>query len=669
MNPALTSDPWIGRLIGEHQRYRLDKRLGVGGMGDVFVAMDTRLGKQVALKLLKEPLAAAENLRKRFEREVAVCAALKSDHIVQVNDYGVTAEGHPFYVMEYLQGQTLGQLLRSEKQLSVERTVRIVSQICKGLRLAHEGVTLWRDGATVSEHVLVVHRDLKPDNIFLVPTDLGEMVKILDFGIAKIRNDTSEHTNLTSMFMGTYHYAAPEQLQVEKDLDGRADIYSLGIILYEMLCGTDPFGFGLNIRSISGVSWVLAHTSKQPQPLRSQPGSEQVSPELEAVVMRCLQKSPDERFRSVEELNRALRAAVAVPQTSIPPVEVYVSDPTVHRPLIPIISQSQPPTPIATNPQNLNNSLAQVSPLPLSTLVKEPEIRSSNVPLPRRFPSLLTGAGIAIAITVTAGYIYLRSQPSETEILVQVRALQAKAKYAECITKAKTVTGSSLYVKAQELLNQCQLGQAKKLAAEGRLAHAIVAASTITKNSPLYSAAQVLSNQWSKRMITLATEQLQAGKLDTAIAIAQAIPATSPVYQQAQLAISQWQKDWQLAQTQFSIAQKALDQGRWQVAIDGSNRLPNISFWKEKIKPVVQKARFQIVKLAEAQAQQRQAQAEAQAQQRQAQADEPSPSSIPPSPSDHSDSVPSQPDPTPSSSPDAGPQEHPSDDSQPSGGI
>lgn len=310
MNFPHSSDPWSGRLIGERQRYRLGLRLGEGGMGCVFLAMDTLLGQQVALKLLKETLVGSEELRKRFEREVALSAALKSDHIVQVTDFGVSPEGHPFYVMEYLHGQTLGQLLRHEKQLSAERTVDIISQVCEGLQLAHEGVALWRDGATTREHVSVVHRDLKPDNIFLVPKAQGDCVKILDFGIAKIRDNTAEQTNLTSMFIGTVHYAAPEQLGVAQDLDGRADIYSLGIILYEMLSGTDPFGLGLNINKISGISWVVAHTSKPAVPLRSQPDCEHLSPALEAVVMRCLQKAPLERFASVDKLNQALQAAV-----------------------------------------------------------------------------------------------------------------------------------------------------------------------------------------------------------------------------------------------------------------------------------------------------------------------------------------------------------------------
>ncbi|MBW4671342.1 MAG: protein kinase [Cyanomargarita calcarea GSE-NOS-MK-12-04C] len=303
-----TPNSWIGRSIGDRQRYRLEKRLGMGGMGDVFLAMDTRIGKQVALKLLKDTLVASKEMRRRFEREVEVCAALDSDNIVKVSDYGVTDEGYPFYVMEYLRGETLRQFLQHDRP-SLEQTVSIITQVCKGLQLAHKGVTLWREGATVSEHIQVVHRDLKPDNIFLVPTDSGKLVKIVDFGIAKIRNESAEQTNFTNAFIGTFRYAAPEQLRGEINLDGRADIYSLGIILYEMLSAADPFGFSIKSRNISEASWIFAHTGEPPKPLRSQPGCENLSSQLEAVVMRCLEKKPGDRFASVEELNLALRAA------------------------------------------------------------------------------------------------------------------------------------------------------------------------------------------------------------------------------------------------------------------------------------------------------------------------------------------------------------------------
>ena len=306
-----SSDPWIGRIIGDCRRYCLEQRIGAGGMGNVYLAMDTRLGQQVALKLLRDTLAVSVPLQKRFEREAMLCAALKSDHIVDISDYGLTEEGYPFYVMEYLVGETLGQLLRRELQLPVERTIEIACQVCAGLQLAHQGVRIRREGVvTTSDPIQIVHRDLKPDNIFLIPTALGELVKILDFGIAKIRNEALELTNLTSTFLGTFRYAAPEQLQIEKNIDGRADIYSLGMILYEMLSGSDPFGFGTEARKTSGVSWGIAHTSQLPQPLRSQPQCKDLPVELEVIVMRCLNKLPEQRFGSVAELSTALQSVL-----------------------------------------------------------------------------------------------------------------------------------------------------------------------------------------------------------------------------------------------------------------------------------------------------------------------------------------------------------------------
>ncbi|OUL23335.1 serine/threonine protein kinase [Nostoc sp. RF31YmG] len=348
MTSPPSSNSWNGRFIGDNQRYRLEKRLAGGGMGEVFLAMDTRVGQLVALKLLKDTLVPSKEMRKRFEREIAVCAALQSDHIVKISDCGVTIEGHPFYVMEYLRGQTLRQLLLREKRLSVERTVGIITQVCKGLQLAHEGVTLQRDGGKSTEHIQVIHRDLKPDNIFLVPTDLGEWVKILDFGVAKIRNQSSEQTNITNTFIGTFRYAAPEQIQSDKNLDARADIYSLGLILYEMLGGADPFGLSVKAHNISEASWVLAHAYEPPKPLRSQPGCEYLSEQLEAVVLKCLQKNPKNRFASVEELDRALRAAakpIAL-NFSVEDEEAIALHPTVPRPATNSETIPRPLTPI-----------------------------------------------------------------------------------------------------------------------------------------------------------------------------------------------------------------------------------------------------------------------------------------------------------------------------------
>ncbi len=534
MKSPAQPDPWLGRSIGDRQRYRLDKRLGIGGMGEVFVAMDTLLGKQVALKLLKDTLSESEALRKRFEREVAICAALKSDHIVEISDYGVTAEGHPFYVMEYLRGQSLGQLLWQQQRLSVERTVSIISQLCEGLRLAHQGVTLWRNGGTTSEHVKVVHRDLKPDNIFLVPTALGELVKILDFGIAKIREDSLEQTNLTNAFIGTFRYAAPEQLGVANNLDERADIYSLGILLYEMLSGADPFGFGIKAHSTTGVSWAIAHRSQPPIPLRSQPGCERVSPKLEALVLRCLQKSPHERFASVEELNGALQAAAMSGEDSeestadrsldstrqgvldlisrvqlAPPPKQDAGNSTVNRPLNPT-RKRVPDTTIAHPSPPLEHGINETRISQQLTPSREGVTNASNAQIPtpskqssRREPTrllFLLGVCIAIGLAAISGiYAYMQWQLRETQVLDAIKTLKTEAKFGDCIIKAKTVAqDSTLYDDAQSLLNECQVEYAKQLAAGNNFTEAIAAAKKIPEDSPLYPEAQALIKDWSE---------------------------------------------------------------------------------------------------------------------------------------------------------------------------
>lgn len=305
------SSSFIGRSVGDRNRYQIEAHLGQGGMGDVYRAIDTRLGKEVAIKLLNTSSTTASataelDFKRRFEQECAICAAIKSENVVQVSDYGITTEGQPFYVMEYLEGQTLEQFLRQQPKLSVERTRQIVKQICTGLKSAHEGVIFKTLGVNTDRHIKIIHRDLKPANIFLIPTELGERVKIIDFGIAKIQSLHRENTNLTNAFLGTYHYAAPEQFDCQANIDERSDIYCLGIIFYEMLAGVDPFGLKSQGQKVSGESWINAHLLKPPMPLRSQPGCEHLSVKLEQLVMRCLEKPPSRRFSSVQALTQAI---------------------------------------------------------------------------------------------------------------------------------------------------------------------------------------------------------------------------------------------------------------------------------------------------------------------------------------------------------------------------
>jgi eukaryotic-like serine/threonine-protein kinase len=396
MSSPYPSNPWLGRSLGDNQRYRLDRRLGGGGMGDVFLATDTRVGQQVALKLLKDNLVESPEMRQRFEHEIAICAALQNEHIVKIMDSGFTPEGYPFYVMEYLRGITLGELLRAEPRLPIDRTANIISQVCNGLLQAHQGVDL-----PGGEHIeAVIHRDLKPDNIFLQPTDLGEWVKIVDFGIAKIRYKDRQNQTLTHTFLGTLRYASPEQMMGDRELDARSDIYSLGVILYEMLSGADPFGFNIQPRPMSEASWIIAHTSEQPISLRSQPGCDRLSASLEAVAHRCLEKNPDLRFASVSEFNLALQTAVKTPpaipnlttegRTIVQPRPGATPDPNNDETIAKAISAHPPVNPATINPSQLETierSLTPVEPVNSATLE---ETIAQSIPVPPSSSSLPT---------------------------------------------------------------------------------------------------------------------------------------------------------------------------------------------------------------------------------------------------------------------------------------
>jgi serine/threonine-protein kinase len=292
-------EPWKGLLIGD--RYCLKQELDRGGMGRVYLAEDTKVpGKPlVAVKII---MTIDSNLLARFVEEVELIASLTSPHIVKLSDYGSTPvdscfRGSPFYVMEYLKGQTLRQRLQQVGALPIKQAAHILLQICAGLAEAHH------------HPKIIIHRDLKPENIFLIPGDeiFGEFVKIIDFGIAK-KTLSQSHLTVVGSFVGTYRYAAPEQYQDNFPLDPRCDIYSLGLLLYEMLSGTNPYN--LEPETATTENWRNSHLNREPQPLRSQPGCENLPAALEAIVMKCLQKSPPERFSNVEELEKALEETI-----------------------------------------------------------------------------------------------------------------------------------------------------------------------------------------------------------------------------------------------------------------------------------------------------------------------------------------------------------------------
>ena len=263
-------------------------------MGQVYRAEDVLLGGViVAVKFLAQTLL-TPRMRDRFRSEARTSALLstKSMHIVRVMDYGVNDEGVPFYVMEYLQGHSLSEVITTQN-LPLPRFLSISRQICQGLQCAHQGIAI--DGSTYP----IIHRDIKPSNI-LVSQDpsWGELVKILDFGIAKI---LQADANQTSSFMGTLAYSSPEQME-GKELDSRSDIYGLGVMLFEMLTGQMP----LRAETHSFGSWYKTHHFQEPRSFEAVNPNLKVPKVLESLVMSCLAKSAHDRPQTVGEVLKAL---------------------------------------------------------------------------------------------------------------------------------------------------------------------------------------------------------------------------------------------------------------------------------------------------------------------------------------------------------------------------
>ncbi|MEM7062372.1 MAG: serine/threonine-protein kinase [Cyanobacteria bacterium P01_B01_bin.77] len=283
------ADSNFGRRLAN--RYELMDSIGQGSMGKVYLAEDMLLGGvPVAVKFLAHTLL-NEQMTQRFMREAMTCAQLgnNSIHVVRVTDYGVTDDEIPFYVMEYLKGQNLGQVIHPTP-LPIPRFLDFTRQICLGLETAHKGIIL--NGQAIP----IIHRDIKPSNILVTQSSsIGELVKILDFGIAKlIQADNSEQT---SSFMGTLAYASPEQMEGQ-ELDKRSDIYSLGIMMYQMLTGYLPFR--PNNNTFGG--WYKAHRSQEPTSLEGLSPYGALPKLLKDVIMSCLAKDRAQRPKSVSHL-------------------------------------------------------------------------------------------------------------------------------------------------------------------------------------------------------------------------------------------------------------------------------------------------------------------------------------------------------------------------------
>jgi eukaryotic-like serine/threonine-protein kinase len=285
-NRSAPRDPLIGRVL--HDRYKVEKRIGKGGMGVVYLAEHVLLRRKVALKTLSEGAFASEELIARFHREATAAAAVGNEHVVGVTDMGQLDDGSYFVVLEYLDGIELAHAVAEDGPFKVRRAARLIMQLCEALTAVHAAG--------------IVHRDLKPENLFLVEKNGDrDFLKVLDFGVCKARGTErlgERPLTRTGASLGTPQFMAPEQIENSAAADARTDIYAAGALLFFVLTGRPPFEDSALPRLFMRIC------SEPPPPIRA--SRPELPEELEAVIARAMARNPDDRFPTSEALRTAL---------------------------------------------------------------------------------------------------------------------------------------------------------------------------------------------------------------------------------------------------------------------------------------------------------------------------------------------------------------------------
>jgi len=372
-NPSANADPLISVVVAD--RYKVLRKLGEGGMGSVYLAEHVVIEKKFALKVLAPELARRPDLVARFLQEARSASRIGHENVIDISDFGQSPDGLVFIAMEFLDGKDLGEIVRGQGAMDWGQVRDIVLQICRALRAAHDKG--------------IVHRDMKPENIFLVQREgQPHFVKILDFGIAKVMglDPNGPRLTRTGMIFGTPEYMAPEQAE-GKDTDHRADIYAVGCILYHLITGQTPF------IAESFMTMLTKHLMEDPVPPSTRRPDLIISPEMDALVLKALEKDRDHRWQSMAELLEAVAACPGPESAPKRPIKGQT------------IAMGGADAPVAIRPARSKSAAPETKKLSrraVDTAVSSAEVEPAPSPASGKKTVVLIVAGVALGIGVAA---------------------------------------------------------------------------------------------------------------------------------------------------------------------------------------------------------------------------------------------------------------------------
>jgi serine/threonine protein kinase len=404
-------------------KYRVERLIGEGGMGQVFAAEHVQLGHRVALKVLRASALESQEAVQRFLREARAAASLQSDHVARVSDVGTLESGAPYMVMELLEGTDLAQVISEKGTLPIDVAVDYMLQACEALADAHcHGI---------------VHRDLKPANLFLtIKVDGKPFIKVLDFGISKasalILGGSVENITSTAAMIGSPKYMSPEQMQDSRGVDARADLWALGASLFELLTGKRAFdGTTLATTCVQ----ILEKEPPAPRSLR-----EDIPIELEAVILRCLRKDPSERFADVSVLARELAPFAEDAETMVFRISKLLRATSIRAPAQ---AESLPSVRGVATPSSRTSRTpgpARAAKHGAATSGEPPAVRTSTLPpMGTRGKAIAAVALVALFIVVFAAFRLEKRAPATHVTAIPAAAMTPIAPAVSAASEAPAV--------------------------------------------------------------------------------------------------------------------------------------------------------------------------------------------------------------------------------------